>query len=62
MKKLLFLLALPLFFVNASAQRMISVYTTAQNTDKKISSVGMISFEPMPQPVETQVCVFIDPT
>ncbi|HLO81949.1 MAG TPA: glycoside hydrolase family 30 protein [Chitinophagaceae bacterium] len=62
MKKLFFLLALPLFFVNASAQRMISVYTTAQNTDKKISSAGMISFEPMPQPVETQVCVFIDPT
>jgi glucosylceramidase len=62
MKKLLFVLLLTLVLENAYAQRMVTVYTTAQNTDKKLTSTGTISFEAMPQPVETQVCVFIDPT
>ena len=47
---------------NGFAQRQITVYTTAMNTDKKLAASGTISFEKMPQPVETQVCVFVDPT
>jgi glucosylceramidase len=62
MKKLFFVIALPFLFAGAFAQRQITVYTTAQNTDKKLTLTGTISFEKMPQPVETQVCVFIDPS
>jgi glucosylceramidase len=39
----------------------ISVYTTAANTDNRISMTGTVSFKPMVQPLETQTCVFVDP-
>ena len=39
----------------------VTVYTTAQNTANRITNTGKLTFKPMGQPLETQVCVFIDP-
>jgi glucosylceramidase len=44
-----------------SEPREIAVYTTAANTDSRISMTGTVSFKPMVQPLETQTCVFVDP-
>jgi len=37
------------------------VYSTALNTDLKISATDTLSFEPKGQPLETEICVFVDP-
>jgi glucosylceramidase len=39
----------------------VTVYTTADNTDLRISATDKIQFKRMGQPLETQVCVFVDP-
>lgn len=41
--------------------KKVSVYTTAKDTDLKISENGSLDFKPMPQPLETQICVFVEP-
>lgn len=43
------------------AGKKVTVYTTAQNTDLKLTETGTLEFKQMGQPVETQVCVFVDP-
>ena len=40
----------------------ISVYTTADNSSLRISPTDTLTFKRMGQPVETQICVFVDPT
>lgn len=40
----------------------VTVYTTAENTDYKLTPTSNDYFKPFGQPVETQVCVFVDPT
>jgi glucosylceramidase len=42
--------------------RKVTVYTTAANTDYRISPTAAPSFKRMGQPLETQVCVFVDPS
>jgi glucosylceramidase len=37
------------------------VYTTAAKTDLRISKTGTLTFLELKQPLETQVCVFVDP-
>jgi len=44
------------------AAREIKVYTTADKTDHRLSVTGTLTFNPMGQPLETQICVFVDPT
>jgi len=44
-----------------SAETELKVYTTAENTDQRLSATGTVKFKPMPQPLETQICVFVDP-
>jgi glucosylceramidase len=39
----------------------IAVYTTADKSDYRLSATGKVTFKPMGQPLETQVCVFVDP-
>ena len=39
-----------------------SVYETARDTSLRLSSIGDIQFKDFGQPVETQVCVFVDPS
>jgi glucosylceramidase len=40
----------------------VTVYTTAAKTDYRISRTAPLSFKPVGQPKETQVCVFVDPS
>jgi glucosylceramidase len=40
----------------------VTVYTTAANTDFRMSATAKLAFKPMGQPLETQLCVFVDPT
>lgn len=42
--------------------RKISVYTTAQNTELKIAKSDTMIFTDFKQPLETEVCVFVDPS
>ena len=42
--------------------RQIAVYTTADKTDYRLSQTATLNFKPMGQPLETQVCVFVDPS
>ena len=46
----------------SAAGKSASVYTTAQGTDQRLSAGPKLSFQPSGQPVETQVCVFVDAT
>ena len=39
----------------------VTVYTTAANTDHRISKTGTATFKTFGQPKETQICVFVDP-
>ena len=41
--------------------KKVTVYTSAENTELRISQTETLSFKPMPQPLETQVCVFVEP-
>jgi glucosylceramidase len=43
------------------AKKKSSVYVTAAGTEQRLAQAGSLQFSPMPQPVETQVCVFVDP-
>ena len=38
------------------------VYSTIEGTNDKISLTDTLTFESHPQPLETDVCVFVDPT
>jgi glucosylceramidase len=40
----------------------IKTYTTADNTNLRLSATETLTFKPMGQPLETQVCVFVDPS
>src|SRR6185295_2249646 len=42
--------------------REITVYTTADKSDYRLSTTDKLTFKTMGQPLESQVCVFIDPT
>ena len=42
--------------------KTVTVYTTAENTDLKLSKTDNVTFHDLAQPLETQVCVFVDPT
>jgi glucosylceramidase len=41
--------------------KRVAVYTTADSTNLRLSKAGITTFKEMPQPLETQVCVFADP-
>ena len=40
----------------------IAVYTTADKTSYRLSATAPLTFKPMGQPLETQICVFVDPS
>src|ERR1700686_4604384 len=44
------------------AAREIAVCTTADKTNYRLSATDKLTFKPMGQPLETQICVFVDPT
>ena len=43
------------------APREIAVYTTADGTTHRLSRTDTLTFKHLGQPLETQVCVFVDP-
>lgn len=43
------------------APRDVAVHTTADGTPHRLTPTGTVAFEPMGQPLENQVCVFVDP-
>ena len=57
--------------LNASAQKKaahsaksksVKVYVTEKGTDHRMAAEGTLTFEAKPQPVETEVAVFVDPS
>jgi glucosylceramidase len=44
------------------AAREVAVYTTADKTNLRITATDKLTFKHMGQPLETQVCVFVDPS
>ena len=42
--------------------KKVMVYTTADSTAYRLSLTGTVEFKEMKQPLETQICVFVDPT
>ncbi|PYO48202.1 MAG: hypothetical protein DMD72_08000, partial [Gemmatimonadetes bacterium] len=42
--------------------RDVAVYTTADKTNYRLSPTDKLTFKPMVQPLETQICVFVDPS
>ena len=43
------------------AGKKASVYTTAANTPQRLAAGEALAFQPAAQPLETQVCVFVNP-
>ncbi|MCC6282906.1 MAG: glycoside hydrolase family 30 protein [Saprospiraceae bacterium] len=41
--------------------KKVAVYTTAENSTKRLTQVDDLEFKRMGQPLETQICVFVDP-
>jgi len=44
------------------AAKEITVYTTADKSDHRLSKTDTLKFQHLGQPLETQICVFVDPT
>jgi len=42
--------------------KQIIVYTTAENTDFRLTPTDTLHFKDFGQPLETQICIFVDPT
>jgi glucosylceramidase len=62
-KTILIIFAFSIFSViNAQKSPVVTVYTTAQGTDMRISKTGTLTWKETRQPFETEPCVFIDPT
>ncbi|MBJ6143197.1 glycoside hydrolase family 30 beta sandwich domain-containing protein [Hymenobacter sp. BT559] len=45
----------------SAAGKKAQVFTTAQATNQRLAAGAALSFQPASQPLETQVCVFVDP-
>jgi glucosylceramidase len=41
--------------------RKVAVYTTADNTSHRLAATDTLTFKHLGQPLETQICVFVDP-
>ncbi len=50
-----------LFAFPANAQNSVTVYTTAKGTDNRLSKTETLQFATKAQPLETEICVFVDP-
>lgn len=41
--------------------KKVTVYTTADKSNYRLSATETLAFKPLSQPLETQICVFVDP-
>ena len=64
MNKQLFAAAISLLIMPASlhAQKEVTVYTTAHNSDYRLMKTGTLPFSAKPQPAEDEFSVFVDPS
>ena len=46
----------------STAGKKIIVYTTAENTNNRLTVTDNLQFKNVGQPKETQICVFVDPS
>ena len=46
----------------STKSRSVKVYVTEKGTDNRMTAEGTLTFEAKPQPVETEVAVFVDPS
>jgi glucosylceramidase len=60
-KTSLFILAVFLGLTTLGQQKTATVYTTAANTQLRLSQNGQLNFSPWPQPIETEPFVLVDP-
>lgn len=60
MKRMLAMLMVPAC-LSVQAQKKITVYTTASQSDLRLTQNAQLSFKEFKQPLETQPCVFVDP-
>jgi glucosylceramidase len=60
-KTSLFILAAFLGLTTLGQQKTATVYTTAANTQLRLSQNGQLNFSPWPQPMETEPFVLVDP-
>jgi glucosylceramidase len=44
-----------------AAGKTVQVFTTADSSNYRLTATGTLAFKPMPQPLETQLCIFVDP-
>jgi glucosylceramidase len=44
-----------------SQNRTMTVYTTAEKTGERLSNTGVNTFRPSIQPLETEICIFVNP-
>ena len=51
----------PLEIETRTEGRQVTVYTTADNSNHRLSTTDTVSFKHLGQPLETQICVFVDP-
>lgn len=45
----------------SATNKKVTIYSTAEGTDLRLTQTGTATFAAMPQPLETQVCIFVDP-
>jgi glucosylceramidase len=62
LRKLSLLLAAVCLAFTGFAQKTVTVYTTAANTDLRLSANGTLRFSPGRQPLETEPFVLVDPS
>ncbi|RYE26729.1 MAG: hypothetical protein EOP48_34965 [Sphingobacteriales bacterium] len=46
---------------NSPSSKTVSIYTTAKDTDKRLTLTGTTNFKPGKQPLETEIAVFVNP-
>src|SRR5579863_7645533 len=60
-KTSLSILAVLLGLTTLGQQKTATIYTTAANTQLRLSQNGQLNFSPWPQPMETEPFVLVDP-
>ncbi|HYF29533.1 MAG TPA: glycoside hydrolase family 30 protein [Chitinophagaceae bacterium] len=60
MKRIFFPLSFIIALSVANAQQKATVFTTAQQTDLRITKSGELAFKEWKQPLESEPCVFVD--
>jgi glucosylceramidase len=51
----------PLSIAESIEGRQVAVYTTADNSNHRLAPTDTVAFKHMGQPLETQICVFVEP-